>query len=98
MPTPESKKPRCAEVSCMKAKEVDELKRVVEEEVERSGLSWGVILESYFTLRMEGLGSEEMTSAAVLGRARVLTLVMGSSSRGGAVIFSPAAGSSSGSS
>ena len=105
MPASKSRKTRpscsqtaCAEVNWMKAKEVEELKRAVEEEAEGSGLSWAVLLESYFTLRMEGLRSEEVTSAAVLGRARVLTIVMGNSSSGGAVIFSPAAGSASGSS
>ena len=80
MPQPEPKKSRCLEVNCMNASEVDELKRAVEE---GSGLSWGVILEAYFLLRMEGLGGVAITSDAVLGRAQLLARMTGSGSMGG---------------
>ena len=85
----------CFEVSCMSASEVDAVERAVEE---GNGLTWGVVFEAYFFLRMEGLAGVAMTSDAVLTRAQMIARMSGSGSMGGVVILPSAAGSAAGSS
>ena len=58
--------------------------------------SWGVLLESFYSLHLEGLGRDEVSAGAVLCRA--LSFSMLKSSRRGGVVSCPHARSTSGSS